>query len=442
MSSAYVYLVSIAAAISGLLFGFQIAIINGAVLFLRREFALTDFQTEVAASSLLVGCVAGTAVVGVLSDRFGRRRAFLVSAWLFALSAIGAAVPRGLGEFVAARFAGGVAIGLASVLAPLLIAEVAPARIRGRLVSMNQMAIVTGILLAFLAGWALSFAGPSGWRWMFASAAVPAAAFLGALYFLPESPRWLIQQGRSQEALEVLTRVGGPEQARAEVGDIQRAVAEESGSVAQLFQRGRRRPLVIAMVLAVLQQLTGMNTVFFYGSVLFQEHMGSQSASAAVGANVIIGGVNVAATLVALWIIDKVGRRPLLMLSAAGMGLAQGVMGVAFLMEPRPVGLLLGAILVCVACFAVGLGPGVWLLLSELFPTRIRGRAMSIATVSLWIACVALTLTFLSLVKALTASGAFWIYAAMCLITLAVVWRFTPETKGKTLEEIERGWGR
>lgn len=440
--SAYVYLISTAAAISGLLFGFQIAIINAALLSLRREFALTDFQTEIAASSLLIGCVAGTAGVGVLSDRFGRRRIFILSAWLFALSALGAALPRGLWEFTAARFVGGTAIGFASVLAPLFIAEVAPARIRGRLVSMNQMAIVTGMLLAYLAGWLLSLVGPEAWRWMFGSALVPAVAFLGALYFLPESPRWLIQRGRTGEALAVISRVAGREQALVEVSHIQRAVAEESGSIRQLFQPGLRRPLWIAVFLAVLQQITGMNTVFFYGSVIFKELMGSQSETAAVGANVIIGGVNFLATLVALWVIDRLGRRPLLMLSAAGMALGQGLIGLAFLFEPPPAALLVAAILFCVACFAVGLGPGVWLLLSELFPTRIRGRAMSIATLSLWVACVALTLTFLSLVKAVTASGAFWIYSTLCLITLVFVWRAVPETKGRTLEDIERSWTR
>jgi sugar porter (SP) family MFS transporter len=275
---------------------------------------------------------------------------------------------------------------------------------------------------------------------MFGSALVPAAAFLGALYFLPESPRWLIQRGRIEEALAVISRVAGREQAAAEVKEIQRAVAEESGSMRQLFQPGLRRPLRIAVVLAVLQQITGMNTVFFYGSVIFKELMGSQSESAAVGANVIIGGVNFLATLVALWVIDKLGRRPLLMLSAAGMALGQGLIGLAFLFQPPPAALLVPAILFCAACFAVGLGPGVWLLLSELFPTRIRGRAMSIATLSLWVACVALTLTFLSLVKALTASGAFWIYSTLCLVTLVFIWRAVPETKGRTLEEIERSW--
>jgi MFS transporter, SP family, arabinose:H+ symporter len=440
-SRLYVYLVSMVAAVSGLLFGFDIAVINGAIIFLREQFALSELQTEVAASALLVGCVAGASVAGTLSDRLGRRRILIVSALLFAVSSLGAALPRNLGEFTAARFIGGIAIGVASVLAPLYIAEVAPPAIRGRLVSLNQMAIVTGILLAYLVNWGLAGVGPTGWRWMFAAAAVPSTAFFLALLAVPESPRWLSKQGRYDEAFRILSRVGGKEHAAAEIRQIEAAIAEETGSLAELFQPGLRTPLMIAVVLAVLQQVTGINTVLFYGSIIFKEHAGN-AESAAIGANVLVGVVNFLSTIVALWIIDKVGRKALLIVSAAGMALAQTALGVAFLIEPRPAKLILGIILFCAASFAVGLGPGVWVMMSELFPTRIRGRAMSIATISLWLACVALTGTFLTLVKALGASGAFWIYALMCVVTVIFVWRVTPETKGRTLEEIEGFWKR
>ena len=440
-SRLYVYLVSMVAAVSGLLFGFDIAVINGAIIFLRQQFALSELQTEVAATALLVGCVAGASIAGTLSDRLGRRRILIVSALLFAVSSLGAALPRNLGEFTAARFIGGIAIGVASVLAPLYIAEVAPPAIRGRLVSLNQMAIVTGILLAYLVNWALAGVGPTGWRWMFAAAAVPSMAFFLALLGVPESPRWLSKQGRSEEAFRILSRVGGKEHAKAEVRQIEAAIAEETGSLAELFRPGLRTALMIAVVLAVLQQVTGINTVLFYGSIIFKEHAGN-AESAAIGANVLVGVVNFLSTIVALWIIDKVGRKALLIVSAAGMALAQTALGVAFLMEPRPAKLILGIILFCAASFAVGLGPGVWVMMSELFPTRIRGRAMSIATISLWLACVALTGTFLTLVKALGVSGTFWIYAVMCVVTVIFVWRVTPETKGKTLEEIEGFWKR
>ena len=430
------------AAVSGLLFGFDIAVINGAIIFLRQQFGLSEFQTEIAASALLAGCVAGASIAGVLSDRFGRRRILILSAVLFAGSSIGAALPANLAQFAVARFAGGVAIGVASVLAPIYIAEVAPPAIRGRLVSLNQMAIVTGILLAYLVNWLLSYLGPSGWRWMFASAVVPSVLFFAALFFVPESPRWLIKQGRDGEALGILTRVGGSERAAAEMRVIKETILEESGSLRQLLEPGLRRALVIAVALAVLQQITGINTVLFYGSIIFKEHVGNHSDSSAIGANVIVGAINFFVTIIALAIIDKVGRKPLLIFSAAGMAAAEILIGVCFLFQPPPATLVMTAIGVCAACFAVGLGPGVWVMMAELFPTRIRGRAMSIATISLWVACVALTLTFLSLVRAITASGAFWLYALMSVITVVFVWRVTPETKGKTLEEIEKLWRR
>ncbi len=441
-STLFVYLTSIVAATSGLLFGFDIAVINGAIIFLREQFGLTEFQTEVAASSLLIGCVFGASIAGWLSDRFGRRRILIVSALLFAGSALGAALPRNLTEFTAARFLGGIAVGMASLLAPLYIAEVSPARIRGRLVALNQMTIVTGILLAYFINWLLSYAGPNGWRWMFASAAVPAVAFFIALFFVPESPRWLTESGHESEALRVLTRVNGRSQALIELAEIKEAISEESGSIRELFQPGFRRALLIAVALAILQQVTGINTVLFYGSVIFKEQVGGQTASSAIGANVIIGIINFLATIVAVWIIDRLGRKPLLMISAGIMAAGQFALGAAFLIQPPPAILVLTVMVCCVAGFAVGIGPGVWVVLSEIFPTRVRGRAMSIATISLWLACVALTMTFLSLASAITVTGAFWLYAVMCVTMFLVVWLATPETKGKTLEEIEKLWRR
>jgi SP family arabinose:H+ symporter-like MFS transporter len=438
-SRLYVYLVSIVAATSGLLFGFDIAVINGAIIFLREQFSLTEFQTEWAASSLLVGCVAGASIAGWLSDRYGRRKILVLAALLFAASALGAALPRNLLDFTVARFLGGVAVGVASMLAPLYIAEVAPPEIRGRLVSLNQFAIVSGILLAYFVNWRLAMLGPEGWRWMFAAAAVPSVAFFVALFFVPESPRWLTQQGREDEALAVLTRVGGAERAGRELAEIRQTIAEESGTLAELLEPGYRRALLLAIALAILQQITGINTVLFYGSIIFKEQVGNHSESA-LGANVIVGAINFVATIAALWAIDRVGRRPLLMLSAGMMGLCEIALAGAFLIQPPPGALVLGLILLCVASFAIGLGPGVWVVLAEIFPTRIRGRAMSLATIALWVACVALTMTFLSLVSAITITGAFLVYASMCAVTVILVWRFTPETKGRTLEEIEHLW--
>lgn len=436
----YVYVISLVAAIGGLLFGFDIAIINGALVFLKQQFGLSDARTELAASALLVGCIVGAASAGVLSDKHGRRKMLLVSAAIFALSAIAAAIPRSLIEFVVARFAGGLGIGVASVLSPLYIAEMSPADIRGRLVSINQLAIVIGILLAYYTSWLLAGIGMSSWRWMFASAAVPSLLFLLALLAVPESPRWLVKEGRRSEALAVLQRVNSAAGADAELESIERAVAEESGSVLDLFKGVLRKPLFIAVALAILQQITGVNTILFYGSVIFTEQVGHQSASAALLANVVVGITNLVFTIVSLAIIDRIGRRPVLMLAAGGMGAALVVLGALFKVSPGSAYAIMGVILVYVAFFAVGMGPGVWVVMSELFPTRLRGRAMAIATVALWSACTVLTLTFLSLVNAVGAYGAFWIYAAICFFTLWFVWKSVPETKGRTLEEIERSW--
>lgn len=438
----YVYRVSTVAAASGFLFGFDIAVINGALLFLKQQFGLSEAQTGIAAGALLAGCVLGAAIGGWLSDRFGRKRILLFSAVLFGLSSLGAALPHNLPQFAAARCAGGIAIGIASLLAPLYIAEVSPAAIRGRLVSLNQMAIVTGIVCSYVVSWAFSFQELNGWRWMFAIAAVPSLAFFIGLFFVPESPRWLVEMEREPEALGILERVGDPREARAQLDRIRQAIAEESGTLAELFAPGMRRALLIGVVLAVVQQWTGINTVLFYGSLIMKERVGHQSASSAIGANVLVGGVNFLATIVALWLIDKVGRKALLMFSAGAMGVCLGCLGLAFRSTPPSPVVVVAAMIGCAAAFAVGLGPGVWVILSEIFPTRIRGRAMSVCTVVLWVACSVLTITFLSIATAIGAPRTFWLYAGICAFTVVFVWQVTPETKGKSLEDVEAFWKR
>lgn len=436
----FAYSICAVAAISGLLFGFDIAVINGALVFLRDQFHLSDVQTEFAASSLLFGCIAGAAVAGWLSDRYGRRTALSFSALLFGLSSIGAAIPRTFVEFGVARLVGGVAIGVASMLAPLYIAEVAPARIRGRLVSFNQLAIVIGILMAYVVNWLLSLAGPEGWRWMFAVAALPSVGFFVALFFVPESPRWLVKQNREQAALGVLEQIEGAGAAQQVLRDIRESLQREACAWRDLLSPGLRRPMLLAVSLAVLQQITGINTVLFYGSMIWERQVGSHSHTAAIGANVTIGLINFLATLVALWLIDRAGRRPLLMFSSGCMALCQLTLGAAFLLDPPPALLVLGCMLLCVAAFAVGLGPGTWVLMAELFPMRVRGRAMSVANIALWTASFTLTATFLSLTHAITITGAFSVYSAMCVLTFFLVWTMAPETKGRTLEQIESLW--
>lgn len=435
----YAYMVCTIAALAGLLFGFDIAVINGALVFLRDQFHLSDFATELAASSLLAGCIGGALIAGWLSDRYGRRSVLAASSLLFAISSVGAALPRTFWEFGIARFIGGIAIGIASMLAPLYMAEVSPARIRGRLVSLNQMAIVSGILLAYLVNWSLSFHGASGWRWMFAIAVIPSLGLFLGLFFVPESPRWLMERARVEAAFDVLQKIEGPN-AEAQLEAIRQSVAAESGTFADLLAPSLRRPLLLTVSLAVLQQITGINTVLFYGSVIWERQLSGTSHSSAIGANVTIGFINFLATIVALWLIDRLGRKPLLMFSSGCMAVCQLLLGIAFAMTSPPAWLVLGCMLLCVAAFAVGLGPAIWVLMAELFPTRVRGRAMSVANTALWIASFVLTATFLSLAHAITITGAFCVYSGMCVLTLVLVWRFTPETKGKSLEEIEQLW--
>ncbi len=437
-SRAYTYRISLVAAIGGLLFGFDTAIINGAIVFLRRQFNWTELQTEIAASSLLLGCVAGASVAGALSDWLGRRRLLFGAATLFALSSLATAIPNNLRQFCAARLVAGVAIGMASMLAPLYIAEIAPAAIRGRLVSLNQLAIVSGILISYVVGWLLSGLGEQSWRWMFASAVIPSVLFVIALVFVPESPRWLAKEGRDEESLDVLRRVGEGDGAGQRLSEIKEALAQETGSFSELFQPGMRRLLLIGITLAILQQVTGINTILYYGSIIFTEQVGEKSASAALFANVVIGLMNLACTIAALVVIDRIGRRKLLLIASGGMGASLAVLGLLFKTSASAAIPILLLILCYVASFSIGMGPGVWVVLSELFPTKLRGRAMSLATVSLWVACLVITLTFLSLVKAATVSGAFWLYGLLCAFTFFFVWRFIVEDKGKTLEEIER----
>lgn len=434
----YVVWVAAVAALGGLLFGFDTAVISGAIVYLKREFTLGDVQTEAAVSSILVGCILGASLAGWICDRFGRKRTLIGSAGLFLLSSVGAAVSMNVWQFGVARLIGGIAIGIASMLSPLYIAEIAPARARGRLVSLNQMAIVTGILAAYVVSWFLAGEELSSWRWMFASAAFPSLLFLVALLLVPESPRWLIQNGRIEEALRVLARFTNPKQAAQQLSSIQLTIAQEQSSPRDLWTPRMRKPLVIGIGLAILQQITGINTILYYGSIIFTEQV-AQHSTQAIGANAVIGLINFLGTIAAILMIDRVGRRPLLLWTSAGMALALGGLGFAFQATVRSPTLLLCLILIYVACFAVGLGPGAWVVMSELFPTRVRGRAMSAATISLWVACLLITSTFLSLVQAIGASGAFWLYGAMSVLTTIFVWTLVPETKGQTLEQISGG---
>ena len=434
----YVIFISVIAAIGGLLFGFDTAIVAGATRYLKDQFALSSIQEGWAVSVVLIGCMFGAGISGPVSDRIGRKRFMLVSAVLFLVSAVGCALPRTMTEFVVFRFVGGLGIGSASILAPLYIAEIAPARIRGALISVNQMAIVTGILIAYFVNWAFAGVGPSNWRWMYAAGALPSVIFFILLLRVPESPRWLVKQGRESEALGVLRRVNTADLAAAEVSSIKNTLAKEKGSLAELFRPGFRRALLIAVVLAILQQITGINAVLYYAPRIF-ERAGFTRMSA-IGQSTIVGFVNMLFTIVAIVLVDRIGRKPLLLTAAGGMGVSLLLLGAAFRSQAFSGPLILGLILLYIAFFAMAMGPIVWVVMAEIFPTRMRGSAMAIATVILWISDFAVTLSFPVIADRLNESTAFWLYAAMCAVDFVFMFFFLPETKGKTLEEIETRW--
>lgn len=443
-STAYVYLLASVAALGGLLFGYDTAVISGAIGFMEECFRLDAIQKGWVASCALVGCIAGAAAAGFLSDWLGRKRVLLLAALCFLVSALGAAVPRNVTEFVLARLLGGLGIGMASMLSPLYIAEVAPARIRGRMVSLNQLAIVSGMVVVYYVNSLIANQGDDawnvavGWRWMFGSGALPAVFFFVLLFLVPESPRWLTERGRESEALAVLERVGGREEAAAQMQEIRSVLAQESGSLGQFFQRGMRRPLTIALVLAVLQQITGINVVLYYAPEIFKT--AGVQATRAIGDTVTVGVVNMLFTLVAIWMVDRLGRKPLLLIGSASMGVSLALLGAAFAARQFEGPWVLLCTLGYVAAFAMAMGPVVWVIMAEIFPTQIRGRAMSIATVCLWMACYAVSQTFPWMLKHLEGPLTFWFYAGMCLAAVVFIAVYVPETKGRTLEEIERSW--
>jgi sugar porter (SP) family MFS transporter len=434
----YVLSVTLVAAIGGLIFGFDTAIVAGATRYMKEQFSLNALQEGWAVSVVLIGCMFGAGLAGPISDRIGRRRFMLVSAVLFLVSAVGCALPRTITEFMAFRFVGGLGIGSAAVLSPLYIAEIAPARVRGALVSVNQLAIVTGILLAYFVNWVFAGSGPANWRWMYGMGAVPSVVFFLLLLGVPESPRWLVKNGREDEARTVLTRADTAEAAAAGIRDIKDTLALEEGSFREIFRPAFRRPLLIAIVLAVFQQITGINAILYYAPRIF-EGAGFERMSA-IGQSTIVGLVNMLFTVVAIVLADKVGRRPLLLVATAGMGVSLVLLGAAFKFPVLPASALLLIILLYIAFFASAMGPLVWVVMAEIFPIKVRGAAMGLATLILWLADFAVTLTFPVISDRFHPATAFWLYAAMCALDLIFIWFYLPETKGKSLEEIERRW--
>jgi sugar porter (SP) family MFS transporter len=436
----FVYLATAISALGGMLFGYDIGVISGAIIFIQKQFSLSSGMEEIVVSSVLLGSLVGALIGGMLADRLGRRRLLVFTAIVFGLGAIGAALAPGTTVLITARIIAGVAIGIASFVAPLYISEIAPVAIRGKLVSINQVALTSGIVISYLIDYA--FAGAQAWRWMFALAVVPAAAFGIGLIFIPNSPRWLADRGQIDEARTVLKRIRPPDKVEGELDDIQQSLKQQKGHWSELFSPLLRMAMIVGVGLAVAQQITGINTVIYYAPTIFK-FAGLSSTSAAILASVGVGVVNVVLTLVAMQLIDRVGRRPLLLVSLAGMTLSLGVLGLAFSL-PQLSGSLgwiaVTSLMVYVGSFAVGLGPVFWLMLSEIYPLRIRGRAMSVGTIANWGANLLVALSFLTLTQMLGKAATFWLYGAVSIGAWLFAWFLVPETKGKSLEQIEAHW--
>jgi SP family arabinose:H+ symporter-like MFS transporter len=441
-SPGYVVLLATITAISGFLFGYNTAVINGVLLFLRQQFTPSDLQSEIAASSILVGALFGAASASLIGDRYGRKKSLMFSAVLFTVTPLAAAAANSVAMFSLARLFSGLAIGLASVLTPVYIAEISPSKNRGALVSLNQLGIVIGILAAFIVGWRLSSLGENSWRWMLAVAAVPSLIFFLGLFAIPESPRWLIDRGRTAEAMETLVRLLGEREASEEVNAVSIVATDDQGSWSELFSQDMRKRLGVGMALAIFSQVTGVNAVLYYGSVVISEHFPGQSAGMALASNIIIGLVNLIATIIAMVFVDRWGRRVILMTASGGMAVALFILVMGLNIQGAPAFLMLASILLYVAFFAFGMGPGPWLIISEIFPTKVRGRAASIATSTLWSGALLVTFTFLSLVHTLKLSGTFALFGMFSVACFLYVWRKVPETKGKTLEQIQESWSK
>ncbi len=460
----YLLPICLVATLGGLLFGYDTGVISGAIEPLTARFGLSAAMKGWASACVLVGCATGVLIVGPVSDRLGRKLAMVLAALMFLISAIGTAVPLDIWTFVVFRFLGGMGIGIASISTPMYIAEITPAHVRGRMVSVNQIAIVGGIALTAFINYFIAHSRgdvsqaaaqewliQTGWRWMFATGIVPAVLFALLLIPIPESPRWLIEQGRDDQARAILEKVGGREFAAAESASIRAALSQQQGTWGEVFSRKLRLPLLVGIALAVLQQVTGINVFLYFGATIFKNMSASTGVDAGLLQQIVINGTCVLFTVVAIATVDKWGRKPLMILGTLGMGVclvAMGVMAQALTNPAAASSWMLLFIVLYIAGFGLSVGPVTWVILAEIFPTAIRGRALGLATFFLWTADYAVTQTFPMMdapdswfASQFHHAFPFYVYAAFCVALVLVVWQFVPETKGRSLEEIERFWG-
>jgi sugar porter (SP) family MFS transporter len=451
----YLWSISLAAALGGLLFGYDWVVIGGAKAFYEPYFQIHDPARQGwAMSCALVGCLLGSVAAGVLSDRFGRRRMLLFAGFAFALSSLGTGLAGSFAAFVLWRIAGGVGIGVASGLSPMYIAEVAPAELRGKLVATNQLALVIGMAMAQATNWLIgrpvaagatwlqirdSWNGQLGWRWMFSVTAIPACLFLVAMFIAPESPRWLAKKGFRVRSEHILARIGGDAYSARVFAEIEQTLTQRApeSEMRELFHRRNLGPLLLGIGLAILQQWCGINVIFNYAQEIFTA--AGFNLSSMLFDILVTGLVNLVFTVIAINTVDRLGRRALMLMGCAGLAVLYVGIGSAYYLHVHGFVMLL-LIAGAIACYALTLAPVTWVLLSEIFPNRIRSAGMSIATVFLWTACFALTYTFPTLNRQLGSAKIFWLYAFICVAGFAMVAKWVPETKGRTLEAIEASW--
>ncbi len=441
-SASFVFIAAAFAALGGLLFGYDTGVISGALIFIKSQFHLSVFHQELVVSVVLIGAAVGALSGGRLADEFGRRFMLIVTALIFIAGAIVCATSGSVGTLIGGRIIVGLGIGLSSSTVPVYISEVSPAGARGWQVSLFQLAITMGILGAYLVDY--GFAASGAWRWMLGLAVVPGAMLGLGMLGMPETPRWLAKHGHADAARQALARIRGTQDVQAEFREIQDTLShtEERGHLSDLLAASVRPALIVGVGLAIFQQITGINTVIYYAPTIIQS-AGISSASGAILATAGIGVVNVLMTIVAMWLIDRVGRRPLLLTGISGMIGSLGILGFIFRTHQPGTGLGWLAVMVLmayVASFAISLGPIFWLLIAEIYPLRIRGIAEGAAAGTNWAANLLVSLTFLTLVQALGPSRTFWLYGLLAIGSFLFSCFLVPETKGRTLEEIEKSW--
>ncbi|MDH7463885.1 sugar porter family MFS transporter [Chitinophagaceae bacterium 26-R-25] len=432
----FIIIVSGVAALGGLLFGFDTAIISGAIPYITSYFSLNEYWVGWAVGSILIGCAAGALLAGKFADNYGRRYMLIICAILFAASGIGAGLSTNLTIFIIFRLIGGLGVGAAAMVSPMYIAEIAPAKWRGRLVACYQLAIVFGILIAYFANFIFDGMGANNWRWMFASQAAPSLLFFLMLLLVPETPRWLIMKQRNGEAEKILKKVLGTSEVDAEMSIIKNSFHNAKGvSVKQLFSKTYRPVLYLGITVAIFQQVTGINSIIYYAPEIFRE-TGLDSSSSLMQ-TIGIGVINILSTIGAIALVDRIGRKKLLLIGTIMMGISLVAVGLCFKYHYFDHYLVLIFMLLYVASFGCTLGAVVWVYLAEIFPNLIRSLALSVATLSLWLADFAVTLTFPVMTKHLGTSYTMFCYAALCVVAFVYMLFKVKETKGQSLEDIE-----